>query len=78
MTSLSIELSRTLAAAVVTAAALAGCANPGCRARCSTASSACSGKKCGACAAKKKCGACGAKKCSPCAAKKCGACAAKK
>jgi hypothetical protein len=69
MNSLALDLSRTLAAAVVTAAALAGCAGGACRARCSTSAGACSGKKCGACAAKK-CGACSAKKCGACGAKK--------
>ena len=63
------QLSRSLAAAVVTAAALTGCANTGCCARCNVAAGACGGKKCGAC---------GVKKCGACAAKKCGACGAKK
>jgi hypothetical protein len=53
MNSLALDLSRNQATAVVTAAALAGCAGGACRARCSTAASACSGKKCGACGAKK-------------------------
>ena len=77
MNTLASQLSRSLAAAVVTVAALAGCANTGCRARCNIAAGACGGKKCGACGAKK-CGACAAKKCGACGAKKCGACAAKK
>lgn len=76
MNTLASQLSRSLAAAVVTAAALSGCAGPGCRARCNVAAGACSGKKCGACSTKK-CGACAAKKCGACAAKKCGACGAK-
>jgi hypothetical protein len=60
MSHLALDLSRSLAAAVVTAAALAGCASPACRARC-TAAAGCSAKKCGACAAKK-CSACAVKK----------------
>lgn len=79
MSSLALDLSRTPAAAVVTAAALAGCAGGACRARCATVAGACSGKKSGACAAKK-CAACAAKKCAAkkCSAKTCGACSAKK
>lgn len=69
MNSLSTQLARTLATAVVTAAALGGCAQSGCRARCNVSAGACSGKKCGACSAKK-CGACSAKKCGACGAKK--------
>jgi hypothetical protein len=61
MSHLALDLSRSLAAAVVTAAALAGCAGPACRARCTAAAGACSAKKCAACAAKK-CGACAVKK----------------
>ena len=60
MNHLALELSRGLAAAIVTAAALGACASPACRARCNVAG-ACSAKKCGACAAKK-CGACAPKK----------------
>ena len=53
MSHLATDLSRALATAVVTAAALVGCASPACRARCNVAAGACSGKKCGACAPKK-------------------------
>ena len=68
MNSLSSTLARSLATAVVTAAALGGC------------SMMCGARKCGACSAMQKCGAakckakCGAAKCKA----KCGACAAKK
>ncbi len=71
MSSLSATLSKTVASAVVTAAALSGCGMM-CR--------ACSSRKCGAQATAAKCGACGAKcgaKCGACKAK-CGACGAKK
>ena len=47
MTHLAADLSRTLAAAVITAAALAGCAGAGCRSRCNVTAGACSSKKCG-------------------------------
>ncbi len=58
MNSLSSTLARTLASAVVTVAALGGCAMTGCAgSKCSTQASA---QKCGAC--KAKCGACGGKK----------------
>ncbi|MGE0674730.1 MAG: hypothetical protein AB7O64_16925 [Methylibium sp.] len=63
MNSLSSTLARTLASAVVTAAALGGC------------SMMCGARKCGACSAMQKCGA---SKCGACKAKKCGACGAKK
>lgn len=63
MNSLSTTLARTLASAVVTAAALSGC------------SMMCGARKCGGCTAMQKCGA---SKCGACKAKKCGACAAKK
>ena len=53
MTHRAADLSRTLAAAVITAAALAGCAGAGCRSRRNLAAGACSNKKCGACAPKK-------------------------
>lgn len=66
MNQLSATLTRTLASAVVTAAALSGCAMA-CR--------ACTGRKCGAQAVMQKCGACKAK-CGACKAK-CGACKAK-
>lgn len=70
MATLSSTLTRTLASAVVTAAALGGCSMM-CGAR------KCAGgttmQKCGAC--KAKCGACKAK-CGACKAK-CGACKAK-
>lgn len=60
MSSLSATLSRTLASAVVTAAALGGCSMM-CR--------ACGGRKCGSAqTTAAKCGACGAK-CGACAAK---------
>ena len=59
MSSLSATLSKTLASAVVTAAALSGCGMM-CR--------ACSSRKCGgAQATSAQCGACGAK-CGACAA----------
>ena len=59
MSSLSATLSKTLASAVVTAAALSGCGMM-CR--------ACSSRKCGgAQAPSARCGACGAK-CGACAA----------
>lgn len=67
MTSLSSRLSLSLAAAVVTTAALGGCAMA-CR--------ACGGAKCGSSKSMHKCGA-GMKKCGACKAK-CGACGAKK
>lgn len=61
MTHLATDLSKALATAVVTAAALAGCAGAGCRGRSSAGAAPCSfpvptcaAKKCGACAAKKK------------------------
>lgn len=60
MTSLSSTLTRTLASAVVTAAALGGCSMM-CR--------ACTGRKCSAQTAAQKCGACKAK-CGACGAKK--------
>lgn len=63
MNSLSSTLARTLASAVVTAAALGGC------------SMMCGARKCGACSSMQKCGA---SKCGACKAKKCGACGAKK
>lgn len=63
MNSLSTTLARTLASAVVTAAALGGC------------SMMCGARKCGSCTAMQKCGA---SKCGACKAKKCGACGAKK
>lgn len=66
MNSLSSTLTKTLASAVVTAAALGGCAMS-CR--------ACSGRKCGAHGMMQKCGACKAN-CGACKAK-CGACKAK-
>ena len=65
MNSLSSTLSRTLATAVVTAAALGGCAMT-CR--------GCTGRKCGAQTTAQKCGACKAK-CGAVKAK-CGACGA--
>lgn len=64
MNSLSSTLARTLASAVVTAAALGGCAMM------------CGAKKCGAGASAQACGACKGK-CGACKAK-CGACGAKK
>lgn len=67
MNSLSSTLTKTLASAVVTAAALGGCAMT-CR--------SCTGRKCGAQGMMHQCGACKAK-CGACKAK-CGACAAKK
>jgi hypothetical protein len=62
MNHLATDLSKALATAVVTAAALAGCAGAGgCHARgtagaapCSFAVPTCGAKKCGACAPKKK------------------------
>lgn len=62
MTHLATDLSKALATAVVTAAALTGCAGAGgCHARssagaapCSFPIATCGAKKCGACAAKKK------------------------
>jgi hypothetical protein len=60
MQSLSSTLSKSLASAVVTAAALGGCAMT-CR--------ACGSRKCAAQAAAQKCGACKAK-CGACAGKK--------
>lgn len=60
MNNLSSTISKTLASAVVTAAALGGCAMA-CR--------ACTGRKCGAQSAMQKCGACKAK-CGACGAKK--------
>lgn len=65
MSRLSTTLGKTLASAVVTAAALGGCSMM-CR--------ACGSRKCGATASASKCGGCKA----GCAAKKCGACGAKK
>jgi hypothetical protein len=62
MTSLASTLSKTLASAVLTAAALGGCGMM-CR--------ACGGRKCGAQATAATCGACSAK-CGACKAK-CGA-----
>jgi hypothetical protein len=62
-----LTLSRTLASAVVTAAALGGCSMM-CR--------ACTGRKCGAQGVAQQCGACKAK-CGACKAK-CGACSSKK
>lgn len=59
MKSLSSTLTRTLASAVITAAALGGCAMM------------CGARKCGGCTAMKKCGA-GMAKCGACGAK-CGA-----
>lgn len=59
MNSLSSTLTKTLAMAVVTTAALGGCAMA-CR--------ACTGNKCGAKSTMQKCGACKAK-CGACAAK---------
>jgi len=59
MNSFSITLSKAVASAVVTAAALGGCAMA-CR--------ACTGNKCGAKSSMAKCGACKAK-CGACAAK---------
>ncbi len=64
MYSLSSTLTRTLASAVVTAAALGGCAMT------------CRAQKCGTGAMMQKCGACKAK-CGTCKPK-CGACAVKK
>ncbi len=63
MNSLSTTLARTIASAVVTAAALGGC------------SMICGARRCGGCSAMQKCGA---SKCGACKAKKCGACGAKK
>lgn len=60
MLTLSSSLTKTLASAVVTAAALGGCAM-NCR--------ACGGSKCGATSTMQKCGACKAK-CGACSAKK--------
>jgi hypothetical protein len=58
MNTLSSTLTRALASAVVTAAALGGCAMTGCAGnKCGTKASV---QKCGAC--KPKCGACGGKK----------------
>ena len=62
MNSLSSTLARSLATAVVTAAALGGC------------SMMCGARKCGACSAVQKCGAA---KCKAKCKAKCGACAAK-
>lgn len=59
MTSMSNRVAKSLAAAVVTAAALGGCAMSPCR--------ACTGKKCGA-QTSAKCGACKAK-CGACSGK---------
>lgn len=60
MNSLSSTLTRTLASAVVTAAALGGC------------SMMCGARKCGGCSAMQKCAAskCAANKCAACKAKK--------
>lgn len=66
MSHLSSRLSLSLAAAVVTTAALGGCAMSGCRA---------CGAKCGTKSSMSKCGACKAK-CGACKAK-CGACKGK-
>lgn len=68
MSSLASNLSRVLATAAVTTAALAGCASGRCGAACRTTVT-CAGKRCSACAAKK-CAACKAKKCAACAAKR--------
>lgn len=64
MSTLSIQLTKALASAVVTAAALGGCAMM------------CGAKKCGAGASAQACGACKGK-CGACKGK-CGACGAKK
>lgn len=65
MNSMSSTLTRSLAMAVVTAAALGGCAMT------------CGARKCGASGMMQKCGACKGK-CGACKAKKCAACGAQK